>query len=179
MRIGITGFATSGKDEVANVLERDLGFVKVSWADALRRDIEILNPIVSSLGLEAPPIRYCDAIQRHGYVEAKKLFPELRRLLQVYGTDVHRSLDEGYWVGRTLDSVPDGVDAVFPDTRFLNEAQRMDFVIGVRRPGVQPVNEHASDAGLAFPCVDVWIDNDGTLEDLREKVVAVHNALPS
>lgn len=170
MRIGITGWATSGKDEVANVLEREFGFMKVSWAHELRRDIEILNPIVSV----TRPIRYADAVRKHGYVEAKVLFPELRRLLQVYGTDVHRTVDENYWIHRTLAKIPEGVSTVFPDTRFPNEAEEMDFVIGVRRPGVKAVNEHASDAGLAFPYVTAWIENSGTLEDLRFQTISTY-----
>lgn len=189
MRIGITGWATSGKDEVANVLVEKFGYVKVSWASALRRDMEVLNPIVD---YDAPTqgnagsglIRYNDAIDQLGYVEAKARYPEVRRLLQMYGTDVHREIDVDYWVKRTLMSAPpsclnhdDDGNSVFPDTRYPNEADQMGFVLGVRRPGVEAVNTHVSDAGLAFPYVSVWIENDGTLEDLAKKTVEAYQSV--
>lgn len=166
MKIGICGYATAGKDEVANILATNHGFEKVSWADALRRDMWILNPIVAVAG--SAVITYRDAINCNGYNEAKVRYPELRRLLQDYGTDVHRTVDEDYWIKRTLGSVTG--NTVFPDTRFPNEAEACDLVILVNRPGVGPVNGHASDAGLAFPYARITIDNDGTLEDLADKV---------
>ena len=180
MLIGVTGYATAGKDAVADVILRHTDASKVSWADPLRRDIWTLNPIaairkqfdyVDGVPLDPVPTTYQQAIEWHGYTEAKAKYPELRRLLQVYGTDVHREIDPDYWVNRTLSTLEPGKTYVVPDVRFPNEAAVCDHLILVIRPGVSSVNGHASDAGLAFPFSTAEIINDGTLEDLEDKVM--------
>ena len=44
-------------------------------------------------------VTYREAIEERGYTEAKAEFPEVRRLLQVFGTEVGRDLfGENVWV---------------------------------------------------------------------------------
>lgn len=180
MIIGITGVATAGKDSVADaIVELFTNFVKRGWADALRRDMWILNPIVAveetfdyvdGVPRKSQPVTYQQAVERYGYNEAKAKYPEVRRLLQVYGTDVHRSANENFWIDRTFDTFEPFVNYVLADTRFPNEAAACDKLILVTRPGVVAVNGHVSDAGLVFDLADVTIVNDGDLDDLRKKV---------
>lgn len=187
MILGICGFATVGKDAVADIIVQEFGATKVSWADPLRRDIWTLNPIVAFEEREIESwtedgwrydttihlVTYREAIERYGYNEAKARYPELRRLLQVYGTDVHRVIDPDYWVNRTMASLDPDKLYVVPDVRFPNEAAVCHQLILVSRPGIGSINGHASDAGLAFPYATASIDNDGTLGDLAAKVVPV------
>ena len=42
----------------------------------------------------------------------------------------------------------------------------------VSRPGVGPINDHISEVGLDDYPFDAVIDNDGTLDDLHERVLA-------
>lgn len=168
--VGITGFAQSGKDTFAGGLVKRLGFKQVSFANALRRDMQLLNPIVG-FNEDHDPIRVDDCFEVYGYEYSKKNFPEFRRLLQVYGTEVHRSLDENYWVNRATaqmndDTVP---GYVFTDVRFPNERTGVDFDLMVRidRPGVEALNSHASEAHVMEIPVDQVIVNKGDMEDLE------------
>jgi hypothetical protein len=160
--IGVTGYAQSGKDTLAKILHELYGFGIVSWADALRRDLYILDPIINESGL-----KLSTAMASSSYEQVKAAYPEFRRLLQVYGTEVHRSMNPNYWIERTYDSLIEGEVVVIPDVRFPNEAEACDILIRVDRPGVTAINGHSSDAGLAFDYATHLYVNDGTLEDMR------------
>jgi hypothetical protein len=164
MLIGVTGYAQSGKDTAAQVMRDEYGFRIVSWADALRRDIAVLDPIIAPNGTRLSDVGYMS------YEQLKRDFPEYRRLLQVYGTDVHRTIDSDYWLKRTMQSIEEGENVVIPDVRFPNEAQVVDHLLLVSRKGVGPVNDHPSDQGLAFPYADAEVYNNWTLERFHEDV---------
>lgn len=188
--IALSGYATSGKDSVADILVEDYGFVKYAWADSLRMAAEALNPIV---GWDeqggSGPIRYNDAVEEYGYNEAKAKFPELRLVLQRLGTEVGREiLGENVWVNATINriaserSLSDNI--VIPDTRFPNEAaavqarsESKNFVVRVTRPGVGPVSDHISETGLDDFDFDYYIHNDGSLNDLRDRVEEVYSLI--
>jgi hypothetical protein len=173
--VGITGYATSGKDTLAAGLIEQLGFKKLAFADALRRDLTVLDPIVAINEETGGFIRlhHCMA----DYNAAKARYPEFRRLLQVYGTEVHRALDDDYWINRAAASiVADGTTGyVFTDMRFPNERSGLgyDLTIRVERPGVGPLNDHASERYIGEMPVDIEILNDGTPEHLENEGVEV------
>jgi hypothetical protein len=182
--IAISGYATCGKDTVADILVADYGYTKYSWADTLRNAAAVLNPIVAydtrTVGRGA--VRYNDAVEEYGYNEAKARFPELRRILQYLGTEVGRNLiDDNVWVTATLKriaserSLSDKI--VIPDTRFPNEANAVrirseskNFVVRVTRPGVGPVSDHPSETSLDDFDFDYTLHNDGTLAELADRV---------
>ena len=68
---------------------------------------------------------------------------------------------------------------VVPDVRFANEARQIRSEGGevwlIHRPGVEPVAAHSSEAGLPLRLVDRLIVNDGTVDQLRERVEATFN----
>lgn len=94
MHVGICGYAESGKDEVANVLVQDIGFVSIGMSDALDKYLLILDPWIDMCGYFE---RYSDIRKRLTYVRAKEI-PEVRRLLQRLGTEVGRAIDPDMWV---------------------------------------------------------------------------------
>lgn len=128
----ICGKAGAGKDTAADALVA-LGFRKVAFADALRRQLCALDPIVSCPGstCEVKPIRFSEAIVELGYHKAKQVFPEMRRLMQAYGTEVvRRSFGEDAWAHAALHSIEDiwsepgpNVPIVISDLRFRNELE--------------------------------------------------------
>ena len=63
---------------------------------------------------------------------------------------------------------------VVPDVRFENEARQIRSEGGevwmIHRPGVEPVAAHQSEAGLPLRLIDRLIVNDGTVDQLRERV---------
>lgn len=167
MLIGLSGYKQSGKDALADALV-DLGFTKVGMSDVLHDCMLILNPIVRVKNGHVE--RYAEICEQIGYVSAKEV-PEVRRLLQVFGTDVGRAmLGEDVWVdamARKLDAM-DG-DIVVTGVRFPNEARLVEAqgtLIRVERPGFTG-DGHASEHGL-----DDWnftqiVANDQDLDHLR------------
>lgn len=141
--IGLTGFDGSGKTTVANHLRDEHDFTIVSFADELKRLLMILDPIVGVDEGEddrgksiAYPVHLSDFVDEQGEFhehDLKTQYPEYRRLLRVFGTEVVReNVDPDYWAGMMYSSVLDMLDdansagksarLVIPDIRFSNEA---------------------------------------------------------
>jgi hypothetical protein len=108
-----------------------------------------------------------------------------RRYLQLYGTEAHREIfGDDFWVRALFDSPHlEGVDLlVIPDVRFDNEAQairdRGGVVWEVIRDLEGVVDGHVSEDGLSPDLIDRVIDNQGTLDDLRNHVEMAAKTLP-
>jgi hypothetical protein len=176
--IGVAGYVGVGKDEVCRVLERH-GYTITRFSSALKAEVRAkLRRTMMAIGdAEAP-----HGVQARGdeavldWLEQRKP-PILRALYQEFGTEVRRGDDPDYWVKRWQGSVVDGIYITglrycVADVRFPNEASAVRELGGVIwrvvRPGVGPQSDHASEA-QGFD-VDVTIANDGTLDDLAERV---------
>lgn len=201
MILGISGLAGSGKDAAASVLVRECGFVRVAFADELKRVTQRLFGWDEER-LWGPSARRNEPDPAWGGLTA-------RRALQVLGTEVGRALHPDVWVRQVLrvheqlkaggcyyDHVSglrrvgawvDGpevrakTDVVVPDVRFRNEAEAIrtagGFVLRVVRPGaglVGEAGEHASETELGHDPAhyDARILNDGTLAEFEERVAA-------
>jgi hypothetical protein len=172
MLIGLTGYAGSGKDTVAEFLVKEHGFVRYAFADKMREALERLNPFVSDCGLSLE-----DILANETWDEAKRHYPEVRELLQRFGTEVGRTMfGEDFWINLAYKQWrADGFhkDAVFTDVRFPNEGEwimKMGGVLcRVDRPGVGPVNGHSSESQKFGPGIPV-IANNGGLDNLQAEV---------
>lgn len=174
--VGISGFATSGKDTIADYLVSNYDFKKISFAEPIRQSLLELNPIISSNGLFLK-----DIIDDIGWTLAKLQYPSVRTLLQKFGTEVGRNLfGDNCWIDLAAKSIGSAKRIVFSDVRFENEMDLVNsfnsYLIKVVRPGVLSVNSHVSDYELADHLFDFIISNDGTIPDLHAKVdcVALH-----
>ena len=171
--ICISGKAGSGKDTVAEILQQELinfygdGVVHVliiHYADLLKH---ILKSYFNWDG---------------------KKDERGREMLQKIGTNVVRKADENFWVDfvakflKIFDPIWD--IAVIPDARFTNEIAVLSaegfnvFAIRVSRnenPSqlTSEQKTHESETSLDNYKFDAQIDNDGTIEELREKVKQV------
>jgi hypothetical protein len=172
MRVGLCGYAMSGKDVAASALVEQRGFVRVNMSDALFRDLRILDPLIETDGA---PARLSTILSLYTPDEAKALYPDLRRMLQCYGTDVWRSVDADVWVNRAAREASKHEHVVTTGIRFLNELRYIDLLIHVERPSVGPVNDHVSDTGIAHVAeyASHHVLNDGTAEQLKERVVSL------
>ncbi len=196
MILALSGYASAGKDSVADVLVAERGFTKYSWADTLRLAAAALNPIVAwTVGGDVAwtvggddyyegdgAIRYNDVITKIGYTEAKVRYPEVRLVLQRLGTEVGRNLiSDNVWVDATLARIEREhswfADIVIADTRFLNEAEAIknlsseNLVVRVTRPGVGPESNHASEISLDGYDFDSHFSNDGDMDGLTKAVL--------
>lgn len=168
--VGIAGRAGAGKTTAAGMIP---GAAVVQLADPL------YQAVAAMLGLP-------EAMLRDRAIKDKPL-PGIgkspRQLLQTLGTEWGReTVSATFWVdlareriGRLFDA---GVGTIaIADVRFANEAQMVRDLGGtvwriVR--GTDPVvmDDHASEAGIPAELVDAEIDNAGTLEELRQSVLA-------
>lgn len=190
--IGITGKASSGKDTIADYLVEYYGFTKFKFADRLRDMLLDLDPIVGhetdnwSYGDSVEYTRLSELVDEFGWEEAKKE-PEVRRLMQVFGTDVMRKWEgEDYWINAlSLDIRRSSCDkAVISDVRFLNEAEWCKYhgmVMKVVRPtGAQLADSakaHPSETKLDSIMAQVTIRNDLSIDYLHDEVDAIMPAL--
>lgn len=171
MLVGLVGYGQSGKDTVGKVLI-DKGWQRIAFADTLREALYVLNPYIG-------PNKLQEMVDNMGWDTAKG-FPEVRRLLQVLGTEVGREMfGKDFWVdlafnNKVIPVMNDGTHVVITDVRFPNEIRRVRECGGsiwrVVRPHVGPLNSHASEAAWTKVKEDYRIINDGTLDELKSKV---------
>ena len=164
MIIGLSGYAQSGKDTVAELLCLNYGFKRISFALPMRDAIYTLNPLVDGRS------RIADVVDEYGW-DVAKANPEVRRLLQVFGTEVGRGLfGETFWIDQAFKRAEEYERVVFSDVRFPNEAraiqQRGGDMWRVNRHNHGAVNEHKSEHAMDMFMFKHVIFNDGTLDDL-------------
>jgi hypothetical protein len=169
MLIGLCGLAGSGKDTCAKWLHLDFGYERYAFADALRESIYTLNPFVDGSR------RLREVVEEYGYEIAKRNFPEIRRLLQVYGTEVGRELyGSSFWIDRLFSKIGYRDRIVISDVRMTNEVDaikaRGGIIVWVDRPGLERMSHASEQMDHASVC-DHRISNDGTLEDFYSRTV--------
>jgi CRISPR/Cas system CSM-associated protein Csm4 (group 5 of RAMP superfamily) len=173
MIIGLTGYAQSGKDTLANLLVENYGYTRVAFADKIRDFLYEMNPMVDTVAFE--PIFLKERVDRDGW-EVAKQNPHIRRALQNAGVAARKTFGEGFWVHEAMKSMledprPD-MNYVITDVRFLNEADMIRANKGqmwrVKRNGVEAVNAHISESQLDGYPVDQIFTNNGSIDDLKE-----------
>lgn len=182
--IGLTGYARSGKDTAADLLVRDYGFIKRSFATPLKHMLFTLNPIVGHRGwsifFNRRDIRVQDLFTMYGDeegIKASKYAKEYRRLLQVLGTDCIRKIDKNFWVKAAMKEIrllPADSRVVFTDVRFPNEAAAVidngGFTAQVHRPGITQANAHSSERHVGRMHEDFILDNSGSIIHLGSEL---------
>jgi hypothetical protein len=176
--IGLSGYACSGKTTIAKLMVEKHGFECIAFADAMRNMLYATNPIIVLIYEEKfrEVTRLQQLVDALGWDQAKVEYPEIRELLQRFGTEGGRKfLGEDVWV-ETLFKNAKTDRIVIPDVRFPNEAKairdRGGEIIRVKRTGVGPVNGHQSETLLE----DDWnasFNNDGTPEDALRTIGSI------
>lgn len=173
--VGIGGRLGHGKDAMADLLVKKYGFVKMGMSDPLADALYALNPF---LGAEQDDTRYQSVVDDVGYTKAKEI-PEVRRLLQVLGTEVgRRMISADVWVDimvrRALAITENGGRVIVTGIRYPNELSAIQENGGeswfIKRPGLEDAGAaaaHSSETSLSEYDFDVIIMNDGTLAELE------------
>lgn len=152
--IGLGGKLASGKDTLADFLVSEYGFEKLGMSDPLAHALYTLNPLVSlefennrawaeDSGIDLDPSspgapvieRYRDIYDIVGYVQAKRI-PEVRRLLQVLGTEVGRQqLGDDTWTkvaARNIEELrSQGIPVALTGIRYGNERALIEELGGI------------------------------------------------
>jgi hypothetical protein len=176
--IGLTGYASSGKDTFAKSLKLRGGFERVGFADAVKEMALVLDPLLIVPGENQNDLCYLsELVKFYGWEEAKK-HESVRMYLQVLGTDAVRDIiGNDSWVraaeAKVIGHLREGRSVVMTDVRFENEAQFIKsyggIMVRIEREGVGPVNGHISDTGVDMIAVDHVIFNNGSVDDLGQK----------
>lgn len=174
MIVSFIGPIGSGKTTAAQALIGD-GFEPVNFADPLRRAMEILNPIVGTQF-----VAYNDAVGQLGYRGAKDKYPEMRALMQRFGTELARAeWGADFWVNQWCKASANHCDVVVDDMRFPNEydavARHQDSIIlRIYRPGFDDLpSTHESEQHWSRFEYDSIVFNGGSIEDLHREVLQV------
>ena len=174
MIIGLSGYARSGKDTVAELLVLNYGFKRLAFADGIREALLALNPILHD------GHRLNELVGMYGW-EVAKAKDEVRRLLQVMGTEVGRKLiNEDVWVWLLFNKISTDERIIIPDVRFPNEARMIEQQGGevwrINRHNHTAVNDHVSEHAMDNHMFKRVVYNDGTLDDLSDEIfMLMHN----
>ena len=185
---GIGGKLASGKDTVADHLVEKYGFVKLGMSDPLNEALIALDPWIpyntrADRGryLSADSIRYSELLDVNGYTAAKRN-PEVRRLLQVLGTEVGRKMiGENTWTDIALRKIAALRDAgrpvVITGIRFPNELAMIDDSPSARSLWVYrdeapkaafQIGAHLSENSVDGYQFDIQVGNTGTVPELHQ-----------
>ena len=166
MIIGLTGYAQSGKDTIANILVEQYGYTRVAFADKIRDFLYEVNPMVGC----SPSGYLKDLVDLVGW-DAAKQEPQVRRLLQDLGVGARKVFGENFWIKQALVSTLKHQKLVVTDVRFINEAGMIRHFEGqvwrIKRNNVSAINDHISEHELDGYHVDQIFTNNGSIEDLK------------
>jgi hypothetical protein len=163
MLIALDGLSGSGKTTVANYLTENHCFIRYRFA-------EPLVPMLKLIGLTDADLSEPKRRQPHDLLGGKTPLDALRSL----GIDWARDMiDKNFWARHWLRTTPTSVRVVADNCRFDNEAEAAMSIGGsvyrIIRPGITREN-HPAEAGVSDSYIDGIIENDGSLEDLYDKI---------
>ena len=164
MLIGISGKAQSGKDTLGKFLCDEYHCMHYYFAKPLKEGAKVM------FNLSDEQIENKEKV-----IEPWGMSP--RKIYQLLGTEVGRGIDVNIWIKNAemfVRSVA-GRTVVITDVRFDNEAHwihsRGGAVINiVREQNDIYENKHSSEGGLKPDNVDLYVHNNGTIEDMCNHV---------
>ena len=174
--IGITGKARSGKDTIAQMLFAQHAFTRIAFADPLKLAAQQMFGLSTEQTWDD---RYKETIIPCWGMSPRQMFQLLgnEAVKPVFGADIWiKRWSMSYAIFRDTD------DVIVPDVRFDHEASHIRSLGGVivelqRGIGlVGSTGDHTSERGLST-LPEYTIDNNGTLEDLRVKVMSLVEGL--
>lgn len=179
--IGVAGRDRAGKSTVAAALAAH-GYTVINFADTLKDMAVAIDPPIEDPNT-GRVYGLASLVQEYGWEVVKDRFPGARRFLRRLATEgVREHLDPNAWVTawrkrvmQHRDASEDTVPVVAGDVRFRNEADAIIASGGqiwlVDRPLLTADGEqHVSENPLPDELITRTIRNDGTVEDLTERV---------
>jgi ABC-type dipeptide/oligopeptide/nickel transport system ATPase subunit len=163
MIIGLVGKHGSGKDTVYDLIQKNskIEFENIKFAKHVKK--HVCKMLECSLE-ELENLKRTDEKVKYGLT--------IRDLLEMIG-DMGRSLNPYMWINRTMSEVDVSKHLCFTDVRFLNEAEEIKKMYGtlirVTDGDLNKVSLN-SEKETDLIKVDYTIVNDGTLEELENKV---------
>lgn len=157
--IALTGKARSGKDTVAEYLERYHGFTRYAFADPMRAMVHALE----EYGVTFPADRERSAI---GDVSERQMLQDIGALGRTWGPCFWITLADR-WLSQQTKNV------VISDIRTEQEATWVRMKGGeiwhITRPDAPEVRQDVTEQGIENPG-ELVLNNDGTFDDLYDQV---------
>jgi hypothetical protein len=176
MIIMLSGWARSGKDATAALLEEEFEFTRVAFADALKRDA------ATRTGL--PLSDFTTAAKDMPLRASCTLYPDAktpRDILLIHALKI-RAANPNFYSEIVADILKTDVKArwVISDWRYRVEYETLQSIIPdvrilrvrVERPGIMPSSD-PSEHDLDMEPMDIVLHNSGTISDLRSSLRAI------
>lgn len=174
MIIGITGKAGSGKNLCSEIIEKQLKSVEsLAFAEPLKEAAKILFNFNDN--------------QLHNLKEKEEIDTRWdkspRQIFQWLGGLLRKDIDKNFFIEHMKQRIENSYAhfIVVTDVRFLNELELIKSmggkVIKIVRPNAKTTeySDDVSEKGIDDELVDVLIINDGTVEDLSDKIKEILN----
>lgn len=168
--IGLTGKAGVGKDTFAKMLQEFDTYGTVSFASPLKE-------MLATIGFPEPSDRKDKESQIEGFNFT------WREAAQKLGTEWARGLDEDIWVKiakRKILANPK-LNIIVTDVRFSNEAEMIQKlggyvveIVGRDTTTTGDSAKHASELGVSSSLIDITVNNNSTIDDLRDQAIIVN-----
>jgi hypothetical protein len=178
MIIGVCGDIGSGKDTLASVLIEEKGYTKLSFASSLKDAVSAIfgwdREMLEGLTKESREWRETVDKWWSKRLDIPCLTP--RWVLQNWGTELFRNnFHQDIWLASVENKINkmDNKNIVITDCRFPNEIETIrklgGKVICIKRDSCKG-GHHASDIAWKNAVFDIVIENNGTLEELRDNI---------
>ncbi|TKK84656.1 hypothetical protein FDA94_29005 [Herbidospora galbida] len=160
--LALYGYGGVGKDTLASLLKLQHGYHRIAFANQVRELAKAVNPRVIE-DADGKSIHLNEVVYELGWDLAKRMFPEVRKLLQDLGEGARTVIDQDVWLTQPLKIANNREKVVITDLRYPNELKALvdahSHVVSVHviREGVGPVNQHISEKAADW-VPDIVID---------------------
>jgi hypothetical protein len=180
MIIMLSGWARSGKDATAALLEEEFEFTRVAFADALKRDVAARTGLPLSdfttaakdMPIRAPYTLYPDAKTPRDIllIHALKIRAANPNFYSEIVADILKTDVKARWVisDWRYRAEYETLQSIIPDVRILR--------VRVERSGIMPSSD-PSEHDLDMEPMDIVLHNSGTISDLRSSLRAILHTL--
>ena len=172
--VGICGNIGAGKNEVAQWLNKQFGYVIRGYSDPLYRQLALLDPYIVSFDRSYLAGWYTTLRAVYGHEYMKRNYSEVRRYLRLLGSECGRDIHGAdCWVRRMDIDRKDDIRTVIQGVRFTNEVEHIKglggVMIWVSAPDREtPPEDHVSENAINYAEVaDYCVLNNGTLQALH------------
>lgn len=176
MIVGISGLARVGKDTLGRMLARELNkkmgdvYILMSYAHELKNRVQMdFDLSYDQLWGDSKEV------EDKRYVKKDGGYWTAREILQFFGTDCFRAVDNDFWVKKLFNVIEDKEyeNVIITDIRFPNEVdaviEKDGLHIRILRNNCSEIHgsTHESETILSDDYkVDFLVENFGTLDDL-------------
>ncbi|MFD6934594.1 hypothetical protein ACFWAP_00365 [Streptomyces goshikiensis] len=170
--IALGGYCGAGKDSVAKILVEKYGYHRIAFADALRKVLLEMNPLIPTA---EGAVNLAHIIGDVGWDVAKRQNPEVRRLMEELGEGIRYHVDSEAWVTAAMSAARFHHRVVITDLRHGAEFDALaDYwdamTVWIERPDTAPLSDHPSQTSLIAADFGHVLHNKGSLTDLGAEV---------